>query len=106
MFDDKHLAFVRTLPSVISGQFGVEACHIRFGDGRYNKPTTGKAQKPSDCWVLPLTPEEHRDQHSRNEVQWWKSHGIDPCRLANEIYQLSGDYEEAVRAIVKARMAL
>ena len=37
--DDRHLAFIRTLPSVVSGTFGCEACHIRSGSPAHN---TGK----------------------------------------------------------------
>jgi hypothetical protein len=99
--DEAHLAFIRTLPSVISGEFGCEACHIRYGDPMYRKKNTGKAQKPDDCWTLPMTPAEHRDQHDHNEREWWARQGIDPLYLARELYAVTGDREAAVAIIVR-----
>lgn len=99
-----HLAFIRTLPSVVSFQHGVEACHIRFGDHRHRKPKTAGGRKPDDWFVLPLTPEEHRSQHSTNERQWWTARGFDdPCKLALALHAVTGDYNEAVELIRAAR---
>lgn len=100
--DQAHLAFIRTLPSVISGQHGVEACHIRFGDPRHRKPKTGMQRKPDDFYVLPLTPTEHRDQHSTNERLWWTRQGIDdPCQIALDLYKCTGDRDAAL-AVIRA----
>lgn len=99
--DDAHLAFIRTLPSVLSGKFGCEACHIRYGDPTYRKKHTGKAQKPDDAWVLPLTPEEHRDQHDNNEREWWMSNGIDPMPIALELYANTGNHEAALAILAR-----
>lgn len=101
--DDAHLAFIRKLPSVISGEFGCEACHIRYGDPVLRKKHTGKAQKPDDAWTLPLTPTEHRDQHDRNEQDWWSAHGIDPLMLSRKIYGVTGDTDAAIKIIMEAR---
>lgn len=97
--DELHLAFIRSLPSVISGKSPVDACHIRAGSAEHNKKTTGKAQKPSDCWVLPLTPDEHRDQHSGSEMAFWNRHGINPFDVASRLYRVTGDREEALKII-------
>lgn len=99
MKDDAHLAFIRTLPSVISGEIGCEACHVRYGDPIYRKKHTGKAQKPDDAWTVPLTPSEHRDQHDGNEKAWWERHGIDPLELCLRLYAVSGDRNEALKII-------
>ncbi len=99
--DEGHLAFIRSLPSVISGRYGCEACHIRYGDPIYRKKKTGMRQKPDDCWVLPLTPDEHRDQHAGNEKAWWASKGIDPLDIARRLYAVSGNKEKAIRMIAK-----
>ena len=104
--DDAHLAFVRTLPSVLSGEFGCQACHVRYGDPRYRKKHTGKAQKPDDAWALPLTPSEHRDQHQHNEREWWKANGIDPLWLCLKLYAATGDREAAIKIILAARRPL
>lgn len=101
--DDRHLAFIRTLPSVLSGLMGCEACHIRYGDPMYRKKHTGKSQKPDDAWTLPLTPEEHRNQHSENEKQWWTNRGIDPLALARRLYEVSGNRDAAVAIINQSR---
>lgn len=101
--DDAHLAFIRKLPSVVSGAYGCEAAHIRAGNADRNKKRTGKGQKSSDCWTLPLTPAEHRDQHASNEMEWWRSQGIDPFDLAARLYEVSGDVPAAVRIISQSR---
>ena len=100
--DDRHLAFIRTLPSVLSGVYGCEACHIRYGDPMYRKKRTGKGQKPDDCWVIPMTPDEHRDQHSGNEVNFWNRYRIDPLAIAQKIYAVSGDKDAAIQIIFEA----
>jgi len=101
--DEKHLAFIRTLPSAVSGKLGCEACHIRAGSPGHNKKATGKGQKPSDCWALPLTPDEHQDQHSGSEMAFWNRYGINPFDLADKLYQITGDRDEAVRILAEAR---
>jgi hypothetical protein len=101
--DPAHLAFIRKLPSVISKQYGCEACHIRSGSALHRKKWTGGQQKPDDAWTLPLLPSEHRDQHSHNELEWWRSHGIDPFELAIRLYEVSGNIEEGIRILDGAR---
>lgn len=97
--DDAHLAFIRKLPSLISGQEGCEACHVRYGDPRHRKRRTGKGRKPDDAWTVPLTPDEHRVQHSMNEQAYWEKTGIDPLEIATRLYAVSGDVD-AGRAII------
>lgn len=104
IIDDRHLAFIRTLPSIVSGKLGCEACHIRYGDPVYRKKHTGKSQKPDDAWTVPMTPEEHRAQHAGNEQEWWASKGINPVAVAWQLYSVSGDRERAV-AILSALQA-
>lgn len=97
--DPAHLAFIRKLPSVISGQYGCEACHIRTGSALHNKKKTGKSQKSSDCWTLPMTPAEHKAQHSENEMAFYRRHGINPFDLAARLYEVSGDIEAGIRIL-------
>jgi len=101
--DEAHLAFIRKLPSPISGQYDCDAAHIRAGSAKHNKKRTGMGQKPSDCWAIPLTREEHREQHSENELEWWLLKGIDPFELAQELYAVTGDIEAGKRVIAKFR---
>lgn len=101
--DPAHLAFIRKLPSVVSGEFGCEACHIRAGSPLHRKKRTGMAQKPDDSWTLPLTPAEHRQQHSENELAFWRTHGVDPFELSTRLYEISGNYDAALKIIREAR---
>lgn len=101
--DEAHLAFIRRLPSVVSGLYGCEACHIRTASAVHRKKHTGLQQKPDDSWTLPLTPDEHRQQHSENELAWWRSHNIDPFELAVKLYEVSGQFDAAVAIIRKAK---
>jgi len=103
MKDEAHLAFIRRLPSLISGAQGCEACHIRYGDPRHRKPKTGKGVKPDDAWTVPMTPEEHRLQHSGNEKGFWDRIGIDPLEVAHQLYAHSGDLKAGRRIIMQAR---
>ena len=102
--DEAHLAFVRKLPSAVSGRYGCEACHIRSPSAIHHKKATGISQKPSDFWTLPLTPEEHRDQHSGAEMEWWSRHGIDPFDLASKLYEVTGDIEAGTAVLARATM--
>lgn len=101
--DPRHLAFIRLLPSVVSGEYGCEACHIRAGSAVHKKVWTGAGRKPDDAWCLPLTPAEHRTQHSMDELAFWRSHEIDPFELAVRLYEVSGDVQAAEQIIRKVR---
>lgn len=103
MEDAGHLAFIRKLPSLVSGVYGCEACHVRYGSMLYRKKTSAKGMKPDDAWCVPLTPEEHRDQHSGSEALWWKEQGIDPLAVAQALYEVSGQIEEGKKIISAAR---
>ena len=100
--DDGHLAFIRTLPCIVSGVEGrTQAAHIRFASAEYGKPITGIGGKADDCFVLPLSVEMHDEQHrAGDELAWWKSKGInDPLRLCLRLYSVSGD-EIAARKLI------
>jgi len=101
--DPAHLAYIRKLPSAVSGLFGCEACHIRTGSAVHKKKHTGAGQKADDAWTLPLTPAEHKAQHSANELAWWRSHGIDPFELAIKLYEVSGDIPAGIEIIRNTR---
>ena len=107
MEDPAHLAFIRRLPSLISGEEPCEACHIRFGDPRakYRKPKTAKGRKPDDMWCGPMTAHEHRLQHAGNEQAFWSKIGIDPLEVALALWSISGDVEAGREIIAKARRA-
>lgn len=102
--DEAHLAWIRTLPSAVSGMYPCEACHVRYGDPEHRKKRTGRGQKPDDCWTVPMTAAEHRSQHEVNEAGWWYKQGIDPLSLARQLYQNSGDTEAALKILRETRM--
>lgn len=94
--DEKHLAFLRTLPCVICDDpTSTEAAHIRFADIRIGKDNPGVGQKPDDKYALPQCGKHHREQHSGNERAFWKRYGIDAILTALAIYSVSGDAQEA-----------
>ncbi len=101
-----HLAFIRGLPSVISGsRANIEAAHVRYTDLRYGKSNPGTASKPDDCWAVPLTATEHREQHAHgDEPGWWKLKGVDPLDLATRLWAVSGD-DEAGELIIRNSIA-
>ena len=77
--DEKYLRWIRTLPCIVTGRTdGVEAAHLRSSCLMLGKEITGKAEKPNDCWTLPLHQYEHSKQHDINEIDYWKNVGIDP----------------------------
>lgn len=93
--DDAHLRWLRTLPCVITGERPVEAAHIRYGDPVYGKRETGRSEKPSDRFCVPLSAAKHREQHDMNEREFWARHGLDPLRIALALHANSGDDEQA-----------
>ena len=82
--NEKHLRFIRSLPCCIPGcgRVDTEAAHLRVGSINHGKRSTGMAEKPNDAWCLPLCNEHHAEQHTMNELAFWKQYGIDPFMLA------------------------
>lgn len=81
--DNKRLEFVRSLPCCIcKDDTTTEAAHIRTGSLAHGKSHTGMQEKASDKWTVPLCGKHHREQHTMNELEFWKKHGIDPFMLA------------------------
>lgn len=40
------------------------------------------AEKPSDCWAVPLNRSCHMRQHDVGELQFWEAHGKNPFYTA------------------------
>ena len=102
---EKHLAFIRRLPSLIKPDQGgpVEAAHIRYAHLPYGKRYVGMAEKPDDMWVVPLSPEAHRAQHAMSERMFWAEYGIDPLLVAALLWLHSGNEQAATQVIMNAR---
>lgn len=93
-----YLGFIHELPSVLSGRYGVEACHLSFANTTFCHYGRGRGTKVSDSWCLPLSPDEHSRQHQMNEETFWLGTGIDPHATAAALwiaYSTLGD--EAVK---------
>lgn len=102
--DEKHLAFIRSLPCVVcKNNIETEAAHIRMMDPTVAKPMTGIGQKPHDKYTLPLCGKCHREQHAVRENQFWERAGIDPVKLALELYSESGDFERGEQVVNASR---
>lgn len=102
--DEHHLDFIRSLPCVCCGNdISTEAAHLRAANLEYGKRYTGKGEKPSDKWTLPLCGECHRKQHTGNEEAFWKAQEINPWVLAMSLYVNSGDREAASYIIGRQR---
>lgn len=84
-----HLDDIRRLKCLLSGR-DAEACHVRYADAKHGKPITGMQTKPDDRYTVPLCPELHRlakgCQHDGNERAFWEQFGIDPIKVALELY--------------------
>lgn len=85
--DAAWLAVVRKMPCLICQRPGSDPAHLRSAAPQYGKRQTGMAEKPDDCWVLPLCRAHHDEQHRTNELRWWISKGIpDPFAVAMALY--------------------
>ncbi len=93
-----YLGVLARCPSVISGKWPVQVAHLRMADPARGKPHTGIGEKPSDMWCLPLTPEEHAEQHSMSERAWWERQGIDPVELCLRLYDCWRQAEDRIMA--------
>lgn len=99
-----HLAWIRTLPCLVTGQrINIEAAHIRFADRRFGKRHVGLQEKSDDRWAIPLSADIHRDQHTENERSWWEARNIDPVTVASALWGASGDDEAAEVILREAR---
>jgi hypothetical protein len=73
----KYRAWIRSLPSAVSGAEGCEAAHT--GDDG------GMAMKASDYSCIPLTPEEHREYHRVGRVAFELATGINCKALVKRL---------------------
>lgn len=89
-----YLEFIRKLPCCVTGARPVEAAHLSTANTEYGHYGRSKSSKASDRWALPLSPSEHRRQHSGNEMAYWQSVGIDPHKTALVLWGLFSEMED------------
>ena len=98
----KHQAFIRSLPCVACGKPAPSEC-ARVGGGLQPHdgdavPLCGPATVWDDCC--------HSRQHQRGRARFWSELGIDPRRLADRLWQISGDSEAGQHMVRRARQAI
>lgn len=91
--NDRFLAFLREQPCCVCGsRYRVEAAHLRMADPTRGKRETGKGEKPSDKFCVPLCASCHREapdaQHRMNEAAFWKLNEINPFVIAAYYYAM------------------
>ena len=74
----KYLAFIRTKPSLYSGEYGtgddpIVAAHIGFGKG-------GMSLKSPDTQAVPLLHSEHLKEHRGSKTFWGPQYDALPLR--------------------------
>jgi hypothetical protein len=80
--DKVHLKFVASQPCVICGRQPCDPHHVRFAQKR------ALGRKVSDEFSVPLCRLHHRELHrSGNEARWWKSVGLDPLKVARNLWK-------------------
>ncbi len=99
-----HLDFIRSLPCISCGVSDrTEAAHIRMACIKAGKRETGKGEKPSDFWTMPLCEKCHRtdknSQHNMNEADFWTYARINPFEVAAYLFLASGNYEVGVQIV-------
>lgn len=89
--DDAFLAFVRRQPCCVCFGRPAEAAHVRGACAARGKRETGKGEKPSDRWCVPLCGECHRTGpgalHRVGEAKFFAHCRIDPFEFADELRQ-------------------
>lgn len=106
---EPYLQWIRNLPCIVTGQHGVEACHLSTANISYGHFGRGKSQKASDRWALPLTPTEHRRQHGMNELIYWRSTRVNPYKAATILWGMYSDNatpRDAAKVIAIMRFGL
>ena len=91
--DKAHKGRIAQLPCTACLSMPVEVAHVRYSFPAGGKRATGKAEKPSDKWCIPLCPWCHRlapdAQHNSNEREWWEKRHINPLDICERLYKVS-----------------
>jgi hypothetical protein len=88
-----YLAWLHTLPCVVTGRLGVEAAHLSTAEPWYGHYGRAKGTKAPDIFALPLHPDEHRIQHSMAEMEYWHEY-VNPHILALILWAIYSMYDE------------
>jgi hypothetical protein len=87
-----HLRFVVQQPCLVCGRTPSDPHHLRFMQPR------ALGRKVSDEFVAPLCRTHHREVHRvGDERAWWKQAGIDPIKVARQLWRKTRLNERATR---------
>jgi hypothetical protein len=87
-----HLRFVVQQPCLVCGRTPSDPHHLRFMQPR------ALGRKVSDEFVAPLCRTHHREVHRvSDERAWWKQAGIDPIKVARQLWRMTRLSERATR---------
>ena len=79
--DKGHIKFVASRSCLVCGRMPCDPHHLRFAQVR------ALGRKVSDEFTVPLCRLHHRELHrSRSEPLWWKKLGIDPIKIAAQLW--------------------
>jgi hypothetical protein len=79
-----HLRFITQQPCLLCGRKPSDAHHIRFVQPR------ALGRKASDEFTVPLCRSHHRAVHRGGDEQaWWRQTGIDPLKIARNLWKLT-----------------
>jgi hypothetical protein len=79
--DKAHIKFVASRSCLVCGRKPCDPHHLRFALVR------ALGRKASDEFTVPLCRLHHRELHRwRNESLWWKKFGIDPIKIAAQLW--------------------
>ena len=96
---EKHLALIRQLPCCVCQRPSGEAHHLKISAER------GMGMRATDKWAVPLCHEDHINGvervGSRNEVAWFRKHGVSPLDLAAGLWAVTGNLD-AMQAVMLA----
>jgi hypothetical protein len=100
----RHQAFIRSLPCVACGKpapsecaclaGGTEGCIGLQPNDRYTVPLCGPTTVWDDCC--------HSRQHQIGRARFWSELGIDPLRLAECLWRISGDRGKGRHMVMRA----
>lgn len=101
---DAHLALIRQMPCAASYPLkGGEAHHLK----QTNTGERGMGLRSTDKWAVPLSAIKHAEVErigSRNEVAWFKEHGIADVReLAEALWANTGDLDRMNAVLIAHR---
>lgn len=106
----RHTAFIHSLGMCVAcgAQGPIDAAHVRMSRAGLEGKYGGMGYKPDARWLVPLCPSCHRiDQHTKEgEPAFWARLGIDPVDLSLRLWTVTGDLQQGLRAVMRARQAI